>query len=130
MRKTILVALAALLSFGGAALAGSETWLVTEENTAGIKGSQGTWAVNVEGGKVSGAATMRGNDGTQSTYKVDGSIEGGVYTIKLSDRSDGKTGCVWSGHVPAGGGTQTKGLIGYAECENAKLILRVSIMGQ
>jgi hypothetical protein len=42
MHKTVLVALAAVLAFGGAALAGSETWLVTEENTAGIKGSQGS----------------------------------------------------------------------------------------
>ena len=102
MHKSIFTAMAVLLGLGGSALAGNETWLVTEENVGGVKGAQGTWTVNVEGNKVSGVAAMQTDKGGVVTYKVEGDIADGVYTIKINDRTDGKKGCVWSGHAPRG----------------------------
>jgi hypothetical protein len=51
-------------------------------------------------------------------------VKDGVYTVNLVDRTDGKKGCVWTGHTPSATGTQTHGLIGEAQCEGTKLILR------
>lgn len=130
MHKPTLATIAAVLALGGPALAGSETWMVTEEDSAGVKGSQGNWTVNIDGNKVSGVAAMQANNGNELTYKLEGAIADGVYTVTMNDRSDGKKGCVWSGHAPAGTGTQKKGLIGYAECEGAKLIVRAAMLGQ
>jgi hypothetical protein len=126
MQKTAL-AFAALLA--ASAPAAAATWLVTEENTGGIKGSQGSWTVKAEGGKLSGDAAMQMANGTPFTYKFEGESEGANYTITLSDRPDGKKGCVWKGHPPASGGAQAKGLVGYAECDGGvKLIIRASIV--
>jgi len=125
--KGPLAAVAAITALSGQALAASATWLVTEENIGGIKGGQGTWTINLDGDRLSGAASMQGDTGNSYTYKLEGAVAGGVYTVTMTDRSDGKKGCVWSGHVPAGTSAQKKGLIGYAECEGTKLIVRVSI---
>jgi hypothetical protein len=125
MKKTVL-AIATLLATSAPAFAG--TWLVTEENTGGIKGAQGTWTVKTEGAKVSGEASMQMDNGKALTYKFEGQAEGANYTITLTDRTDGKKGCVWKGHPPASGGQQARGLVGYAECEGTKLILRASIV--
>jgi hypothetical protein len=125
MHKTVL-AIAALLATSIPAAAA--TWLVTEENTGGIKGAQGSWTVKSEGAKISGDANMQMANGTPFTYKFEGESEGPNYTVTLTDRTDGKKGCVWKGHPPASGGAQAKGLVGYAECEGAKLIIRASIV--
>ena len=130
MQKSIITAMAVLLGLGGSAFAGNQTWLVTEENVGGVKGAQGTWTVNVEGNKVTGVAAMQTDKGGEVSYKVEGAIADGVYTITLKDRTDGKKGCVWSGHAPAASSTQAKGLLGYAECEGTKLIIRAAIVGQ
>jgi hypothetical protein len=103
---------------------------VTEESSSGIKGAQGNWTVNTDGNKFSGIAAMQANNGGELTYKFEGAIADGVYTVAMNDRSDGKKRCVWSGHAPAGTGTLKKGLIGYVECEGEKLILRAAILGQ
>ncbi len=124
MRKLTLAATLAFLALGASAMAG-QAWNVTEEGTSGIKGAQGVWAVTVDGGKITGSADMQLTNGNPLTYKVDGSVKDGVYTINLVDRTDGKKGCVWTGHVPsAAGAQQTHGLIGEAQCEGTKLILR------
>ncbi len=130
MHKRTLATMATVLALGGPALAGSEVWLVTEEDSAGVKGSQGNWTVNIDGNKLTGVAAMQANNGSELTYKLEGAIADGVYTVTINDRSDGKKGCVWSGHAPTGAGTQKKGLIGYAECEGAKLIIRAAMLGQ
>ncbi len=129
MRKINLALMASALILGSPALA-SETWLVTEENTAGVKGSQGTWTVTMEGDKLSGVAAMQEGNGNPLTYKLEGAKTGGAYTVTMTDRSDGKKGCVWSGHAPATAGAQTHGLVGYAECEGTKLIIRASVFGK
>ncbi len=114
MRKLTFAAMTTVLALGGPALAANETWLVTEENTSGVKGSQGTWTVNVEGSKLKGSADLQSGNGSSLTYNVEGEAAKGVYTVTMADRSDGKKGCVWSGHAPAGVGDQTHGLVGYA----------------
>ncbi len=60
--KAALVTLTAILACGGQALASGATWLVTEENSAGIKGAQGRWTVEVDGNKLSGAAEMQADN--------------------------------------------------------------------
>lgn len=125
MNKSAL-AIAALLA--ASVPAAAATWLVTEENTGGVKGAQGTWTVKTEGNKISGEASMQMDNGSLLTYKLEGTFEGANYAIALSDRTDGKKNCVWTGHPPSSGGAQSRGLVGYAECEGAKLILRASIV--
>ena len=129
MLKLTLTTAAALLGLGVSALAGPAIWQVTEElDGAGIKIAQGDWNVAIEGDKISGSANMALQNGNPLTYKFEGAFKDGVYTLNLSDRSDGKKGCVWTGHAPTGMGVQTKGLVGYAPCEGQKLILRASGM--
>lgn len=123
------VGILAVLVVGGSAFAADENWLVTEENVSGVKGAQGTWAVKIEGNKITGLAALQTDRGGQLSYKIDGSISDGSYTITMNDRSDGKKGCIWSGHAPAGSSTQKQGLIGYAECDGTKLIIRASMAG-
>ena len=127
MLKLALSTAIALVAFSAPAMAGKSEWMVTEE-MEGIKGAQGTWALNIDGDKISGDATMMFSNGTPLTYKVEGAVKDGVYTINLVNRSDGKKGCVWTGHAPSStaAGTQTHGLVGYAPCEGAKLVLRAS----
>jgi hypothetical protein len=125
MKKFVWAAAAILAASVPASAA---TWLVSEENTGGVKGAQGSWTVKMDGNKINGDASMQMDNGSMLTYKVDGSVEGDVYTIKISDRTDGKKNCVWTGHPPAGVGTQSRGLVGYAECEGTKLIIRASIV--
>jgi hypothetical protein len=105
-------------------MAESQTWNITEENSVGIKSAQGKWVLDAEPAKISGKAELELLNGNPLTYTIDGAVKDGVYTVTLSNRSDGKKGCVWTGHQPAGTGTQTHGLIGEAPCEGAKLIIR------
>ena len=51
MHKLTLATVAALLSLGASAMAETQNWNITEENTVGIKNAQGVWTVNVEGGQ-------------------------------------------------------------------------------
>lgn len=70
---------------------------------------------------------MQAGNGAPLTYKFEGAA-GGNYTITLTDRTDGKKNFDWTAHPPSAGSSQAKGLLGYAECEGAKLILRASIV--
>lgn len=125
MKRLAFAAVAAVAALGPA-LAAPATWLVTEENVGGIKGAQGSWTVTNEGGKIKGEASMQSDNGNMLTYKVEGTVEGSNYTITMSDRTDGKKNCVWNGHPPSAASSQSRGVLGYAECEGSKLILRVS----
>lgn len=123
MRKLCAATALCLLAFVPSALAGTKVWQVTEETDSGIKGGQGSWKMTTEGDKITGTADLTLDDGTPLTYKVEGTVNNGVYTINLVDRSDGKKGCIWTGHVPSGG-TQLNGLVGWAPCQGGKLIIR------
>lgn len=120
-----LVSMMALAALMGPAFAASQNWNVTEESASGVKGAQGVWSVNTDAdGKVSGAANMQLDNGNRLTYTISGTVKDSLYTIEMSDRSDGKKGCVWNGHVPAGG-DKSHGLIGTALCDkDVKLIIR------
>jgi hypothetical protein len=132
MKKLAFAATAAaLICFGPTLALAAEQWLVTEENLGGVKGGQGTWSVTRDGSKITGTAEIQADNGSMLTYKVEGeAAANGAYTITMSDRSDGKKGCVWAGHPPSGAGSQQRGLVGYAECEGTKMIVRASIFGQ
>jgi hypothetical protein len=146
MHKLVFAAVAAVLLTNGPALAGSATWAVTEENVAGVKNGQGSWTVATEGDKITGSASIQSDRGGTLTYTLDGSVGGGVYTLKLNDRSDGKKGCVWTGRnwirpawdtppprirgsstMPYGSAPKLLGFFGYAECDGTKLVIRASI---
>lgn len=108
------------------AWADSKVWNVTEETVAGVKGAQGRWALNIDGeNKITGTADMQLGTGAVLTYTIDGSVKDSVYTVNLSKRTDGKNGCVWSGHVPAGENMAGHGLVGNVVCDgNVKFTIR------
>lgn len=95
MIKLALTTTAAVVAFSASAYAAG--WNVTEVATSGIKRANGTWNIATEGDKVSGKADLQLDNGTVLSYKLDGTVAGGVYTVKLVDRTDGKKDCVWTG---------------------------------
>lgn len=122
--KLALTTVATLVAFSTTAFAASQAWNVTEEAASGIKGAQGTWSVDADGDKISGSATMQLANGNPLGYTLEGSVSGAVYTITLLNRTDGKKGCVWSGHTPPGA-EKSHGLIGEVVCDgNAKFLIR------
>ncbi len=64
-------------------------------------------------GKIVGTANLQLDNGKLLTYTISGYVKDVLYKIEMSDRTDGKNGCVWDGHVPAGG-DKSHGLIGTA----------------
>lgn len=125
MSKFLLSIVAALAAMEGPAFATSQNWNVTEENVSGVKGAQGTWSVNTDAdSKITGTANLQLDNGKLLTYAISGSVKDSVYKIEMSERSDGKKGCVWNGHIPAGE-DKSHGLIGEAICDGGvKLIIR------
>lgn len=95
MIKLALTTAAAVVAFGAPAFAAG--WNVTEIASSGIKRANGTWTLTTEGDKVSGKADLQLDNGSVLSYKLDGAVAGGVYTVKLVDRTDGKKDCVWTG---------------------------------
>lgn len=125
MSKLLLASIVALCSLAGPASAASQNWNVTEESSSGVKAGQGVWSVNTDPeGKIVGTANLQLDNGKLLTYTISGYVKDALYKIEMSDRSDGKNGCVWDGHVPAGG-DKSHGLIGTAVCDGGvKLIVR------
>jgi hypothetical protein len=125
MSKLLLPTIVALCGLAGPASAASQNWNVTEESSSGVKAGQGVWSVNTDPeGKIVGTANLQLDNGKLLTYTISGYVKDALYKIEMSDRSDGKNGCVWDGHVPAGG-DKSHGLIGTAVCDGGvKLIVR------
>ncbi len=121
MIKLALTTALAAVAFSASAYAAQ--WNVTEANAAGIKRAQGTWTVATEGDKVSGKGEMQLDNGSTLTYKLDGELAGGVYTLKLVDRTDSKKNCVWTGKPLDGGRVFT----GEAACDGEKLTIRAGL---
>jgi hypothetical protein len=119
MIKLTLITAATLVAISTSALADSQVWNVTEEGTSGgIKSAQGQWSVTIDNNnKISGSANMQSDKGEILTYTLDGSKSESAYTVNMSKRTDGKTGCVWSGHIPAGVDMKSHGLIGEVHCD-------------
>ena len=100
----------------------AEIWSVSERLVSGINYSSGTWNVAVQSDKLSGKADMQVDNGTMLHYTLDGSISGGVYTVKLVGRDDDKKNCIWSGKSADGMGGKV--IQGQAECDGSKLYIR------
>jgi hypothetical protein len=121
MIKLALTTAVAVVAFSASAFAAN--FSVTEISTAGIKKANGTWTLNTDGGKVSGKAEMQLDNGSPVTYKVDGKVEGGVYTVSLADRTDGKKDCVWTGKTNESG----KVVEGPVVCGSDKFTIRAGV---
>ncbi|MBM3551059.1 MAG: hypothetical protein FJX45_04690 [Alphaproteobacteria bacterium] len=119
MIKLALTTALAAVAFSASAYAGQ--WNVTEANKAGIKRAQGTWSVATEGDKVSGKGELQLDNGTVLTYKLDGEFAGGVYKVKLVDRSDSKKNCVWTGKPVEGAHNVYNG---EAACDGEIIVIR------
>ena len=119
MIKLALTTALAAVAFSASAYAAQ--WNVTEANKAGIKRAQGTWTVATEGDKVSGKGEMQLDNGSVLTYKLEGELAGGVYTLKLVDRTDSKKNCVWTGK-PVEGAVRVYS--GEAACDGEKFTIR------
>ena len=118
MVKLALSTAALLVALSTSALAASQVWNVTEEGDSGLKNGQGQWFVTIDGdNKLSGNANLLFDNGNPLTYALDGTKSGDEYTVNMSKRTDGKNGCVWSGHIPAGSDMKSHGLIGRAVCD-------------
>jgi hypothetical protein len=128
MIKLTLSSAALLIAVTTSGLANSQVWNVTEEGLSGVKSSQGVWTVNIEGNnKLSGRAEMQLDNGNTRAYKLDGSIADSLYTMNIVDRTDGKSGCVWSGHSPAHSDQKSHGLIGEVLCNgNVRFMIRAA----
>ena len=126
MNKFAFATAAAIAAFSAPAIAATQNWNVTEENTAGVKHGQGTWAVTIDGEKLNGSASLQLDNGTPLTYSLEGTSKDGVYTVKLDKRSDDKRGCVWTGHArTATAAGHSTGYVGDLVCDGGvKLILR------
>jgi hypothetical protein len=121
MIKLALTTAVAVMALSASAFAG--TWNVTEVTTSGIKRANGTWTVANEGGKVSGKGEMQLDNGTVLTYKLDGKVEGGAYTVNLVDRTDGKKDCVWTGKLNEKGSV----IDGPVACGSEKFGIRAGV---
>ncbi|WP_442755090.1 hypothetical protein ACNHKD_00050 [Methylocystis sp. JAN1] len=121
MIKLALTTAAAVVAFGASAYAAG--FSVTEISPSGIKRANGSWTVSAEGDKISGKADLQLDNGTPVTYKLDGKIEGGVYTLNLNERSDGKKDCVWTGKPNESG----KVYEGPVTCGSEKFSIRAGV---
>jgi len=118
LASTTAVALVALTASAFAA-----SYSVTEISSSGIKRANGTWTVTTDGGKFAGKADMQLDNGSVQTYKLDGKVEGGVYTVSLTDRTDGKKDCVWTGKSNESG----KVIEGPVVCGSEKFSIRAGV---
>lgn len=121
MIKLALTTAVAVVAFSATAYAA--TFSVTEISSVGIKRANGTWTATTEGGKFSGKAEMQLDNGSPQTYKLEGTVEGGVYTVNLVDRTDGKKDCVWTGKTNDTG----KVVEGPVVCGSEKFVIRAGV---
>jgi hypothetical protein len=116
MIKLALKTAVVLVLTAAPAAAVTQMWNVSEQSTSGINLGQGTWAVTVDGDKLTGKAEMQYDDGKPFTYSFEGAKSEGGYNVNITERSDKKDGCVWSGRLPAGADPKSLKLIGKVQC--------------
>lgn len=121
MIKLALTTAVAVVAFSASAYAAG--FAVTEIALSGIKRANGSWTVTTEGDKVTGNANMQLDNGTVQTYKIDGKNEGGVLTLNLTDRTDGRKDCVWVGKPNETG----KVYNGEVTCGSEKFTIRAGV---
>lgn len=115
MKLAVKTAVVLLLTAAPAA-AVTQMWNVSEQSSSGIALGQGTWAVSIDGDKLSGKAEMQYDDGKPYTYSFEGAKSESGYDINLTGRTDKKDGCVWSGRLPSGADPKSLKLIGKVQC--------------
>ncbi|HEY8065447.1 MAG TPA: hypothetical protein VIF40_12110 [Methylosinus sp.] len=122
-------AVVALVFVTTPALAAGQIWSVIEESSSGVMTVQGTWTMTGDGDKITGKADMQFDDGKPFAYSLEGSKKGDIYTVTLNGRSDDKSGCVWTGHIPAGADAGSAKLIGKAQCPSGSgFVIKASRM--
>jgi hypothetical protein len=121
MIKLALTTAVAVIAFSAPVLA--EQWNVTEIATSGIKRASGTWTVATTGDKVSGKGDLQLDNGSAVSYKLDGTVAGGVYTLNLADRTDGKKECVWTGKPNESGRVYNGDVV----CGSEKFTIRAGV---
>jgi hypothetical protein len=122
-------AVIALVLMSAPALAESQSWNVSEESNSGIKNSNGTWTVTIDGDKLSGKAEMQSDVGSPSGYSFEGVKSGEVYTVTLGERADKLTGCVWTGAAPEKSDPKHFKLVGKVKCSSGPgFVIRASKM--
>jgi hypothetical protein len=115
MLKLTLTAAALLLAASIPATAETKNWNVTEISSAGVAAAQGTWTLVIDGGKVTGKASLQLQNGNPVGYSINGTFADATYTLTLTDRTDEKKGCVWTGK--SGSQTDAKILQGEVHCD-------------
>lgn len=125
MIRVGLTSAALFVALTGAAFAQAANWNVTEISGSGIKSASGAWALKTEGDAVSGTATLQFDNGKMLDYKLDGKVAGGVYTVNLNERTDGKKSCVWTGAPVADSGGRV--ISGPVECQGSKFSIRAGL---
>ena len=60
---------------------------------------------------------MQFDNGNTLTYSLEGTVNDAAYTVNMIKRTDGKKGCVLSGHVPEGANMSSHGLVGKVVCD-------------
>jgi hypothetical protein len=116
MIKRTLKTAAFLIAGVTPALAESQVWNITEV-TQSVGGPQGQWHLTIAGDKISGKANMQSGTGAIVTYTLDGSIKGAEFTVKMSERTDGKNGCVATGNTTLNEDQKSHRLVAKVQCE-------------
>lgn len=125
MIKHALTSAITLLALGSTAFAGQ--WNVTETASSGIRRSSGTWTLATEGDKVTGKGDMQLDNGTVLTYKLEGVVAGGVYSLKFADRTDGKKNCVWTGKPVESASAGGRVINGEVACDGEKFLAKAGV---
>jgi hypothetical protein len=96
MIKLATAAATLILALSTSAMA--ESYNVTEQSVSGIKTAQGVWNLTSADKKITGTATMQFDNGNPLTYGLEGTEDAtGGMTLNLTNRSDSKKNCVWTG---------------------------------
>lgn len=98
------------------AFAEGQSWNVTEV-TESVGGPEGQWHLTANGDKISGSAKMQTGKGEDFVYKLDGVMKGSEFTITMSDRTDGKKGCVATGQSTLNDDQKSHRVIAKVHCD-------------
>ena len=125
MIKLTLRTAAFLIAVATPALADSQIWNIAEV-TQSVRGPEGQWHINIDSdNKISGTASMQSATGVVLTYTLKGSIKGSDFTVNMSERTDGKKGCVSTGQSTALEDQKSHRLFGEVNCEgNVKFYVK------
>ena len=118
MSKRILGAAALVFAANAPAFAVSQIWNITEV-TESVGGPEGQWHVTIDAeNRISGSANMQTASGAVVTYTLGGSINGPEVTVEMSERTDGKKGCVANGRSTLNDDQKSHRVVAQVNCES------------